>query len=232
MRGASTGPGILAAGRRTASWPGWAAGNGQLKLNGVRVQPGEVESVLGRGPGVTACAVVGRALGGEPGLAAYVTGLADDVALDRLKDWARGELAPWQWPGAWQRLAALPLKANGKLDASRLPAPERPAGTRPVGELETALAGLWAELLGVEAVQREDDFFALGGHSLMATRLIARIRAELGRELALRDVFEHPRLEQLAGALADAKKLTGVPTLERQPRAGGPAGRAAQRLTH
>jgi hypothetical protein len=176
--------------------------------------------------------VLGREVNGEMQLVAWVAGLEDAQALERLKAWARDELSPWQWPGAWQRLDALPLKANGKLDTSRLPEPGRSAGRRPVGELEQALAGLWTELLGVEDLRREDDFFALGGHSLMATRLIARIRAELGRELALREVFEHPRLEQLAAALAAAPRVTSGPALERQPRAGGRAGRAAQRLTH
>jgi acyl-coenzyme A synthetase/AMP-(fatty) acid ligase/acyl carrier protein len=176
----------------------------QLKLNGVRVQPGEVEAVLERGPGVTGCAVLGREVNGEMQLVAWVAGLEDAQAQERLKAWARDELSPWQWPGAWQRLDALPLKANGKLDPGRLPEPGRPAGTRPVGELETALAGLWAELLGVEAVRREDDFFALGGHSLMATRLIARIRQEFGSRISLLMLFENPTVSGLARAIVDA----------------------------
>ena len=196
----------------------------QVKLRGVRLSLGELEAALAATPGVNECAVILR---GEQ-LTAYVAGelaAAQRTALERL--------APWQRPGAWVSLAALPKRPNGKLDRDALPAPARPAGLPPRGDLEARLAAVWSELLKVPAIHREDDFFALGGHSLLATRLVARIRAGMGRELPLRAVFEQPTLAGLAALLVDAPAADDGPTLRRLPRSGGGrAGRAAQKLDH
>jgi acyl carrier protein len=113
-------------------------------------------------------------------------------------------------PAAYVRLDALPLTPNGKVDRRALPAPEGDAfSTRgyeaPAGGTEEALAEIWAGLLGVERVGRHDDFFQLGGNSLLATRLVFRVKREMDVELSVRDVFEKPELSLLAQHLLDAQ---------------------------
>src|SRR5689334_10651662 len=102
-------------------------------------------------------------------------------------------------PGAYVRMERMPLTGNGKLDRKRLPAPEGDAYAakryeEPEGEMEKAIAGVWAEVLKVERVGRQDNFFNLGGHSLLAVKVIARLRQVLGVEVDLRDLFSRPVL--------------------------------------
>uniref|UniRef100_UPI001C2FF6FC phosphopantetheine-binding protein n=1 Tax=Mesorhizobium sp. GbtcB19 TaxID=2824764 RepID=UPI001C2FF6FC len=107
------------------------------------------------------------------------------------------------------------LSANGKLDRKALPAPEGGAYARglyepPQGEVEAILAGLWAELLGVEQVGRQDSFFEPGGHSLLAVKLLERLR-RLGLGAAIRDLFEHPRLAAFAAKLGWSREVVVPP---------------------
>ncbi|TDC29360.1 non-ribosomal peptide synthetase module, partial [Micromonospora sp. KC213] len=111
-------------------------------------------------------------------------------------------------PAAFVVLDVLPLTPNGKVDRRGLPAPAgeayaRGVGEAPVGEVETLLAGLWSELLGVERIGRRDSFFTLGGHSLLAVRLVSRVRREFGVELTLAKVFAQPVLVDMAAVVAD-----------------------------
>src|SRR5207248_11353166 len=106
-------------------------------------------------------------------------------------------------PAAYVALERLPLTPNGKLDRKALPAPEAGAYAvrgyeAPVGEMETRLAALWAEVLQVERVGRQDHFVELGGHSLLAVALLARLRQVVDVELALADLFAHPVFADLA----------------------------------
>ncbi|MES0070628.1 phosphopantetheine-binding protein, partial [Mesorhizobium sp. M0074] len=114
-------------------------------------------------------------------------------------------LPDYMVPAAFVRLAALPLTPNGKLDRQALPAPDDDAYARtayeaPQGEVETALAGIWAELLGVERVGRHDNFFELGGHSLLAVQLMERLR-RLSLGVEVRTLFARPVLCDLAASL-------------------------------
>ena len=109
-------------------------------------------------------------------------------------------------PAAYVRLESLPLTPNGKLDRKALPAPEGGAyATRgyapPEGEMEEKLAAVWAEVLKLDKVGRHDDFFSLGGHSLLAVRVVTRLRQTLGVEVAIRDLFAHPVMADLARCL-------------------------------
>ncbi|MGH7580731.1 MAG: non-ribosomal peptide synthetase, partial [Gemmatimonadales bacterium] len=186
----------------------------QIKIRGVRIEPEEVTAVLAGHAGVRACAVVGRELGNQPvALVAYVARHDDDLGAAELRAYLAERLPAALVPSAFVFLERLPLTANGKLDRRGLPAPDVPDGrdegnhTAPRTPLEEAVAGMWSEVLGVERIGVHDDFFALGGHSLMATRIVARLRSAMGIELPLRTLFEAPTVAGLAavvsGRLAD-----------------------------
>jgi hypothetical protein len=146
---------------------------------------------------------------GEKRLVAYVAG-DETAAADVLRAHLSERLPGYMVPAAYVRLDALPLTPNGKVDRRALPAPEGDAFSAreyeaPSGRVEGAVAAIWADLLGVERVGRHDDFFQLGGNSLLATRLVFRIRREMDVELSVRDVFEKSGLSLLAQHLLDAQ---------------------------
>nr|WBO76410.1 amino acid adenylation domain-containing protein [Streptomyces sp. SBE_14.2] len=197
----------------------------QVKIRGMRVEPGEVASVLARHPSVGHAVVVAH----DQRLVAYVVpsdGRAADPA--ELRRHSAAELPEHMVPAAFVTLDALPLTTNGKLDRRALPAADFTAqagGARPRTPREEVLCALFADVLGLPAVGVDDDFFALGGHSLLAMRLTARIRAALGVELPLRAVFDAPTVSGLASALAadgpapaaTRPALTAGPRPERLP---------------
>ena len=120
-----------------------------------------------------------------------------------------GSLPEYMVPAAYVRLESLPLTPNGKLDRKALPAPERMpmrcgVYEAPRGETETSWRRIWAEVLKLERVGRHDNFFELGGHSLLAVRVITRLRQALSVEVAIRDLFAHPVLADLALRLESA----------------------------
>ncbi|GAA3067041.1 hypothetical protein GCM10020254_08290 [Streptomyces goshikiensis] len=192
----------------------------QVKIRGFRVEPGEVEAVLAAHPAVAQAAVTVRQdRPGDKYLTAYVTP-ADGAALDlgTLRAHLAGLLPAFMVPAALVELDGLPLSPNGKLDRKALPAPDRgaPAGRGPRTEAERLLCGLFGEVLGRPWENVDDSFFAFGGHSLMATRLVTRIRTECGVELPLRAVFESPTVAGLAPRLGD--RGAARPALEPGPR--------------
>ncbi|MFG1472843.1 non-ribosomal peptide synthetase [Xanthobacter agilis] len=176
----------------------------QVKLNGYRVEPGEIEAALLEQAGIAEAAVVVEETEGRPArLVAHIGAhptAPDDEAL-RLRLAAR--LPAYMMPQAFVRHGRLPRTANGKVDAAALPlAPAcAVAAAPPEGALETALAAIWGELLGVARVGRHDDFFALGGSSLIAMQMIARVRRDLARPATLADLFEAPQIARLAARL-------------------------------
>ena len=175
----------------------------QVKIRGYRIEPGEIEAALSAHPAVREAAIV-PAPGGE-GLLAYA--VADAGATpEALRDHLAARLPAHMLPGAILCLDRLPLTPNGKIDRAALPRPEArtATGADPEGATETALAALWSDLLGVGRVTRDDHFFRLGGHSLTATRMVARIETELGRRVPLKAVFEAPTLRDFAAAVETA----------------------------
>ena len=180
----------------------------QVKIRGFRIELGEIETCLKQQPGVSdAVLSVHQGL-----LCAYV--VADQPPVEallwreHLRAALKVDLPDYMVPTHWQLLDALPLTGNGKLDRSALPWPDtdlyqRPYST-PVGELETRLAAIWAQVLEVERVGRHDNFFELGGHSLLAAQASARVELELGLDVALRALFEATDLQAYA-ALAQAQ---------------------------
>src|SRR5262249_44838337 len=146
----------------------------------------------------------------------------------QLREHLAQRLPAYLVPSAIVVLPELPLLPNGKLDRSRLPAPEatRPAGASvaPESPLEEILAGLWAEVLGVPRVSVEDDFFAdLPGHSLLATQVISRLRDRVGIELPLRALFEAPTVRRLAARALETAPAAAPGSGEIRPRAPGSA---------
>ncbi|OWA08458.1 non-ribosomal peptide synthetase [Streptomyces sp. CS227] len=183
----------------------------QVKVRGFRIEPGEIEAALRAHPDVAdAAAAVREDAEGTARIAGYlvpVPGRTLPTARD-LRELVRRSLPDYMVPAAFVALDALPATASGKLDRRALPAPvwsESAAYVAPAPGTQTALAAVWAEVLGVERVGAEDDFFALGGHSLLATRVISRVRTGLGAHLAVRDLFDAPRLADLAEAVDRAR---------------------------
>ncbi|MEU0677204.1 amino acid adenylation domain-containing protein [Streptomyces sp. NPDC006172] len=185
----------------------------QVKIRGFRIEPGEVEAELTRCPGVGRAAVVVREdTPGEPCLVAYVVAAPGaDVVPEELHRALTDRLPAYMLPAAIVPVPGLPTTPNGKLDRRALPAPGEQALRRaefaePRTETERLAAEVWGEVLGTGRVGRHDDFFALGGHSLRATRTVSRLGVRLGAEVPLRLLFEHPVLERFAAAL-DALRL-------------------------
>ncbi|WP_163871140.1 non-ribosomal peptide synthetase, partial [Myxococcus eversor] len=198
----------------------------QVKVRGFRVEPGEVAAVLREHHSVRDAVVVAREdMPGDRRLVAYVvsrSGQAAEVAA--LRGFIQERLPAHMVPAAFMWLDVLPLTPNGKLDRRALPVPETgavvsgDAHVPPATPMEEALASIWAEVLRVERVGRHDDFFALGGHSLVATQVVARLRASLGVEVPLRALFEAPTLESLARKVDQVARAVSLPALRPSPR--------------
>jgi len=169
----------------------------QVKIRGFRIELGEIEARLGECAGVKEAVVVAREQrggGGEKRLVAYYTcgkrsdGQEEEVGAEQLRRHVESRLPEYMVPAAYVRMEKIPLTRNGKLDRRALPEPEGDAYVQhdyeaPVGEVETVLAGIWAEVLKVERVGRQDNFFELGGHSLLAVRVVSRVRQVVGVEV-------------------------------------------------
>ncbi|GAA2136219.1 hypothetical protein GCM10009760_15560 [Kitasatospora kazusensis] len=175
----------------------------QLKINGHRIEPGEIETTLHHHPTIRHAVVIPVGERGSRRLHAFVAtgGAALDTA--ELQDYLADRLPPYARPSGLTVLDALPLSANGKVDRAALRPPAEPAGgpagvEAPRGPVESALAELWSGLLGRAAVPRDATFFALGGDSLLATRLVQRLRDRFGCEMSLRQLLSEPTIAGLA----------------------------------
>jgi amino acid adenylation domain-containing protein len=175
----------------------------QVKIRGFRIELGEIESVLTGFPGVREAVVLVREdVPGEKRLIAYFCG-AKDIHAAALRAHLERALPEYMVPAAYVSLAALPMTPNGKLDRRALPAPgDQAFGSQaydaPKGPIETAIASIWIEFLQLERVGRHDDFFKLGGHSLMALRVIGAINKALEAHLRVPAFFQNPTIERLA----------------------------------
>jgi amino acid adenylation domain-containing protein len=198
----------------------------QVKLRGFRIELGEIEGVLRAHPAVGGAVALVRGEGTDARLVAYVIPRAPDAppAGTELRAFLKERLPEYMVPSAFVVLDAFPLTPSGKIDRRALPATDAQAEARafvaPRTAHEQALAEIWREVLRTERVGAEDDFFALGGHSILATQVLARVRRELGVELPLRAMFEAPTVRALAERLGGATAADGPP-LVRVER-GGP----------
>ncbi|MCX5206935.1 amino acid adenylation domain-containing protein [Streptomyces sp. NBC_00237] len=185
----------------------------QVKIRGFRIELGEIEAVL-TGHAQVAQAHVGVRddLTGSPQLVAYVVTTASPAEL---REAARAALPGYMVPGAFVVLDALPLTANGKVDSRALPAPDAAVRTgegtylAPRTPVEEKLAGVWAEVLGVERVGVQDDFFDLGGDSILSIQAVYRIR-QAGFGVSAKDLFTHPTVARLAAVVRE-EAASGAP---------------------
>ncbi len=203
----------------------------QVKIRGIRIELGEIESALRRHPEVGMCVVVARQDGGQgKRLVAYVAPKESGAkpTPKALADFLKEQLTAAMVPSAFVVMETLPLTHNGKVDRKALPSPEEfqaqesGEGDEPRTPLEAEVATQWRELLGMPRVGVHDNFFDLGGHSLVAIQIISRLRKSLGIELSIREFFDYQTVEELARYL------------EQKPRGGegATAGEGAAPLLH
>jgi amino acid adenylation domain-containing protein len=190
----------------------------QVKIRGFRIELGEIEAQLARHSQVKEAVVLAREdVPGEKRLVAYVvrrqepSEIEATPAVEGLRNHLQRLLPEYMVPSAFVVLENLPLTPNGKLDRRALPAPEFGAYASrkyeaPQGEVEEILARIWQALLRVERIGRRDNFFEMGGHSLLAMQVIARIRSEFSVEMPISMLFEFPTLKQLASQTDDLRQ--------------------------
>jgi amino acid adenylation domain-containing protein len=205
----------------------------QVKVRGFRIEPGEIEAALLEHPAVRQAVVVAREVApGDRRLVAYV--VADGHSAPsppELQQFLRGQLPDYMVPSAFVTLEALPLSPNGKIDRKALPAPQEvPAQQQDAGAprtpAEEIVAGVWAEVLGLERIGPRANFFDLGGHSLLATRVAARLGDLFSINLPVAALFEAPTVAELARRIAVGQ--AGGPARTAEPiRPAAPEERAA-----
>jgi amino acid adenylation domain-containing protein len=188
----------------------------QVKVRGYRIELGEIEATLASHPGVQSCAVLARE--DEPGdrqLVGYVRPAKDQSLVpEELRTFLEQRLPAYMVPAHFVLLGSLPLTPNGKVDRKALPAPSNQSiavtttTVAPRTGTEKALAAIWAELLKVDAVGVDDNFFDLGGHSLMVFKALSRIRDVFAVDLPVQDFFENPTIAEIAKLLPDSEDST------------------------
>ncbi|MEH2121095.1 amino acid adenylation domain-containing protein [Nostoc sp.] len=185
----------------------------QVKVRGFRIELSEIEAHLSRHPAVQETVVIVREDSGDSQrLVAYVVPQKEQtLTVTELRYFLESKLPNYMVPAAFMVLEALPLTPNGKVDRKALPAPNarqllsESDLTAPCTAIEEILAGIWAQILGLEEVGIHDNFFTLGGHSLLATQVISQVRKVFQQELSLRRLFEQPTI---AGLAKDIEKAT------------------------
>jgi len=203
----------------------------QVKILGYRIEPGEIEAaLLARfGDSLAQVAVIAQRVGDDQRLVGYLVPRPGQTLPDAatLRAGLAAGLPAYMVPAAFVALAALPLTPNGKLDRRALPAPDGghtgTAYRAPRTAQEALLCRLFAELTATDSVGLDDSFFAIGGHSLLAMRLIARLRQVTGRALPLRLLFAHPTPEALAAQLAALDAVRYSPLLPLRSTGSRPA---------
>jgi amino acid adenylation domain-containing protein len=209
----------------------------QVKIRGLRVEPGEIEAVLGGHPAVKQACVVARTdEPGQPVLVAYYVPAVDGApSTSELRQCLRVRLPDYMIPSAFVELASMPLTPNGKVDRAALPAPQRKrpvldqAYVEPRDPLERHLAALWCEVLKLDRVGIHDRFFELGGTSLQAARFINALQRELGEFIYVTTIFESPTVDAYAALLrkdygAAVERRFGRDAIPRPPTRAAVAG--------
>ncbi|PWV47942.1 non-ribosomal peptide synthetase [Nocardiopsis sp. L17-MgMaSL7] len=181
----------------------------QVKVRGFRIEPGEIETAIARVDGVAQAVVTAQeGADGHHRLVAYLTGTGAVPTPDALRAALSARLPAYMVPSAFVHLDSWPLTANGKVDRGALPDPastasERPAGRAPATDAERALCAVYADILGLDGVGADEDFFALGGDSVLTLRLVGGAR-RAGWTVTGRQVFRHPVVADLAAVAEPA----------------------------
>ena len=183
----------------------------QVKIRGFRIELGEIEAVLGQHPAAEQVIVVARKdQAGDQRLVAYVASKREPLpTAHELRNFLGQKLPSCMIPSSFVFLEALPLTPHGKVDRKALPAREQSklalerGFTAPSNRSEEVLAGLWAEVLGLERVSVHDNFFEIGGHSLKAMQLASRISAAMNIDVSVKLLFEYPTISSLAAVMED-----------------------------
>jgi amino acid adenylation domain-containing protein len=181
----------------------------QIKIRGFRIEPNEIAAALNEHPAISQSVIAAREVTcGDSQLVAYLVPKAGHLAtVSELRDFLSARLPAYMVPAIYVTIDAIPLTPNGKVDRGALPAPDvsnmlgEDVFHAPQTEVEQVVAGILAPLLGLERVDVEANFFALGGHSLLGIQLISRVRDALGVELSLRTVFEAPSVAELSAEI-------------------------------
>ncbi|MER8996068.1 amino acid adenylation domain-containing protein [Mesorhizobium sp. M0678] len=218
----------------------WGRKDGQIKIRGIRVELAEIEQCLTQHDDVKACCVTLTDWSDEnAGLTAYVVRRREtsSEATDELQSFLRASLPGYMIPSHFVFLPQLPTNRSGKIDRRALPEPTNTSklrtATLPTGELQTELAEIWKDVLKLDSVGVEDNFFDVGGHSLAIVQVQARIHDRLGIDCKILELFEHPTIRTLAAHLAvipaaprpaqDFKKQIGLAASENEPKQDGSA---------
>lgn len=178
----------------------------QVKVRGYRIEPSEIELVLAQHPDIEAAFVMALEEGGHKRLVGYVRpAAARQVQAAELRDFVAARLPEFMVPSAFVSLDEFPLTPNGKIDRKALPAPEHPVeggdGLQPRTETERVLAGIWAEVLGLAQVGITDNFYQLGGDSILGIMVVSKAK-KAGLPITAKDVFRRQTIAELAEAVA------------------------------
>lgn len=192
----------------------------QIKIRGYRIEPEEIEAAILDHPEVVSTAVRAWTDASQhQSLTAYITG---GVSTAKVRSFLEGKLPQYMIPTRWVSLESLPLTPNGKVDRNRLPQPEPDAGQEiyiaPSGEIERRLARIWETVLERKNVGTRDNFFDLGGHSLLVARLLRQVEFEFGARLSMASIFQAPTLGQFAELLENRGARSAPTAIPLQPR--------------
>ena len=183
----------------------------QLKINGVRIEAGEIEAIVSEQESVEQCVVIGR---DDEGVGKQMVGYVvmkegAEAGIAELREQLRKRVPGYMVPSVWVRMEEMPMTPSGKVDRRALPAPTRDRKAEAESErrrsaaspVEEVIAGIWEEVLRVEGVEIDENFFELGGHSLLATQLARKLQQAFNTEIELRMIFERPTVEQQAAEI-------------------------------
>ena len=204
----------------------------QVKVRGFRIELSEIESTLAEHPDLRDVVVLAREdRPGDKRLVAYVVGRSSEPpSAATLREFLKLRLPAYMLPSAFVALDRMPVLPSGKIDRLALPAPD---GVRPDGEafvaprtaLERSVSELWQELLEIDRIGIDDNFFDLGGHSLLIVRLQAKLQRVFSRQLSIIELFQFPTVRTLAGHLAGSAKSD----VDEEPAFADAVGRAERR---
>ncbi|MBE8998845.1 amino acid adenylation domain-containing protein [Nostoc sp. LEGE 12447] len=202
----------------------------QVKVRGFRIELGEVEAVLSQHGDVEGCCIIAREdTPGDKRLVAYVVAHQNCTpTINELRQFLKAKLPDYMVPSAFVMLESMPLTPSGKVDRRALPAPDLHSSNSdkyvaPRNQVELELTQIWSRILKVDKVGVKDNFFDLGGHSLLTPYLMAQIKQQFGKDIAIASLYQNPTIEQLATIVPfDSDSKSGSPLVILQPHGSKP----------